>query len=63
MVAEENNKFAAFSWIESGIPHSKWEVTNADEIEAYTGALIYMGIMDIPTLEYYFYGHILYASL
>jgi hypothetical protein len=35
----------------------------SDETEVYTGTLIYIGIVDIPTLENYLYGHILYASL
>lgn len=36
-----------------------WEDTNANATETYIGAHIYIGIMDLPTLQYNFYGHII----
>jgi hypothetical protein len=56
MVANETNKYAAFSQRKSGVYDSNWEETNPGEIEAYIGIMIYMGIVDLPEIDYYFYG-------
>ena len=42
-VAEETNKYSALSQRKSGTVDNKWEDTNAEEIQAYIGILIYMG--------------------
>jgi len=35
---------------------NNWEDTNAEEIQAYIGILIYMGLVDLPEIEDYFQG-------
>jgi len=36
---------------------NNWEDPNAEEIEAYIGILIYMGLVDLPEIEDYFQGY------
>jgi len=55
-VAEETNKFAALSQRKAGTVDNNWEDTNAEEIQAYIGILIYMGLVDLPKIEDYFQG-------
>ena len=55
-VAEETNKYAASSQRKTGTVDKNWEDTNAEEIEAYIGILIYMGLVDLPEIEDYFPG-------
>ena len=50
-VAEETNKYAALSQSKSGTVDNNWE-----EIQAYIGILIYMGLVDLPEIEDYFQG-------
>jgi len=35
---------------------SKWEDINAEEIQDYIGILIYMGLVDLPEFEDYFFS-------
>ena len=49
-VAEETNKYAALSQRKAGTVDNNWEDTNAEEIQAYIGILIYMGLVDLPGL-------------
>ena len=49
-VAEETNKYAALSQRKAGT------VDNWEEIQAYIGILIYMGLVDLPEIEDYFQG-------
>ena len=51
-VAEETNKYAALSQRKAGTV----EDTNAEEIQAYIGILIYMGLVDLQEIEDYFQG-------
>ena len=39
-----------------GTVDNNWEDTNAEEIQAYIGILIYMGLVDLPEIEDYFQG-------
>jgi hypothetical protein len=55
-VAEETNKYAALSQRKAGTVDNNWEDTNAEEIQAYIGTLIYMGLVDPPEIEDYFLG-------
>ena len=55
-VAEETNKYAALSQRKAGTVDNNWEDTNAEEIQAYIGILIYMGLDDLPEIEDYFQG-------
>ena len=55
-VAEETNKYAALSQRKTGTVDNNWEDTNAEEIQAYIGILIYMGPVDLPEIEDYFQG-------
>ena len=50
-VAEETNKYAALSQRKAGTVDNNWE-----EIQAYIGILIYMGLVDLPEIEDYFQG-------
>ena len=50
-VAEETNKYAALSQRKAGTVNNNWE-----EIQAYTGILIYMGLVDLPEIEDNFQG-------
>jgi len=34
--------------------NNNWKNTNVEEIEAYIGILIYMGVVDLPEIEDYF---------
>ena len=54
--AEETNKYAALSQRKVGTVDNNWEDTNAEEIQAYIGILIYMGLVDLPEIEDYFQG-------
>ena len=47
-VVEETNKYAALSQRRAGTVDNNWEDTNAEEIQAYIGILIYMGLVDLP---------------
>ena len=49
---EETNKYAALSQRKAGTV----EDTNAEEIQAYIGILIYMDLVDLPEIEDYFQG-------
>jgi hypothetical protein len=53
-VAEETNKYAALSQRKPWKVDNKWEDTNAEEIRAHIGILIYMGLVDLPEIEDYF---------
>ena len=53
-VAEETNKYAALSQRKAGTVDNNWEDTNAEEIQAYIGILIFMGLVDLPEIEDYF---------
>jgi len=55
-VVEETNKYAALSQRKAGSVDNKWEDTNAEEIQAYIGILIYMGLVDLPEIKDYFQG-------
>ena len=55
-VAEETNKYAALSQRKVGTVDNNWEDTNAEEIQAYFGILIYMGLVDLSEIEDYFQG-------
>ena len=55
-VAEETNKYAALSQRKAGTVDNNWEDTNAEEIQAYIGILIYMGLVDLPETDDYFQG-------
>jgi hypothetical protein len=54
-VAEETNKYAASSQRKAGTVDN-WEDTNAEEIRAYVGILIYIGLVDLPEIDDYFQG-------
>ena len=53
-MAEQTNKYAALSQRKSGTVDSNGEDTNAEEIQADIGILIYMGLVDLPEIEDYF---------
>jgi hypothetical protein len=55
-VVEETNKYAALSQRKTGTVNNNWEDTNAEEIQAYIGILIYMGLVDLPETDDYFQG-------
>jgi len=55
-VAEETNKYAASSQRKAGTVDNNWEDTSAEEIQAYIGILIYMGLVDLPEIEDYLQG-------
>jgi len=55
-VAEATSKYAALSQRKAGTVDNNWEDTNAEEIQAYNGILIYMGLVDLPEIEDYFQG-------
>ena len=55
-VAEETSKYAALSQRKAGTVDNNWEDTNAEEIQAYIGILIYMGLVDLPEIDDYFQG-------
>jgi hypothetical protein len=55
-VAEETSKYAALSQTKAGTVDNDWEDTNAEEIQAYIGILIYMGLVDLPEFDNYFQG-------
>ena len=40
----------------AGTVDNNWEDTNAEEIQAYIGILIYMGLVDLPEIKDYFQG-------
>ena len=50
-VAEETNKYAALSERKAGTVDNNWEDTNAEEIQAYIGILIYIGLVHLPEIE------------
>ena len=56
-VAEETNKYAALSQRKAGTVDNNWEDTNAEEIQADIGILIYMGLVDLPETDDYFQGN------
>ena len=47
-VAEETNKCAALLQRKAGTVDNNWDDTNAEEIQAYIGILIYMCLVDLP---------------
>ena len=53
---EETHKYAASSQRKSGTVDNNWEDTNAEDIRAYIGILIYMGLLDLLEIEDYFQG-------
>ena len=53
---EETNKYAVLSQRKVGKVDINREDTNAEEIQAYIGILIYMGLVDLPEIEDYFQG-------
>jgi len=55
-VAEETNKYAALLQRKVGTVDNNGEDTNAEEIQAYIGILIYMSLVDLPDIEDYFQG-------
>ena len=55
-VAEETNKYAALSQRKVGTMDNNWKDSNAEEIQAYIGILIYMGLVDLAAIEDYFQG-------
>ena len=55
-MGEKKNKYAALSQRKVGTVDNNWEDTNAEEILAYIGILIYMGLVDLPEIEDYFQG-------
>ena len=50
------NKYATLSQRKAGTLDNNWEDTNAEEIQAYIGILIYMGLVALPEIEDYFQG-------
>ena len=56
-VAEETNKYAALLQRKVETRDNNWEDTNVEEIQAYIGILIYMGLVDLPKTEDYFQGN------
>jgi len=54
--AEETNKYAALSQRKSVTVDNNWEDTNAEDIRAYIGIMIYMGLVDVPEIDIYFQG-------
>ena len=56
-VAEQTKKYAALSQRKAGTVGNNWEDTNAEEIQAYIGILIYMGLVDLPEMQNYFQGN------
>ena len=57
-VAEETNKYAALSQRKAGTVDNNWEDTNSEEIQAYIGIMIYMGLVDLQEIEDYFQGNL-----
>ena len=47
---------AALSQRKTGRADNNWEDTNAEEIQAYIGILIYLGLVDLPEIEDYLQG-------
>ena len=52
----ETNKYAASSQRKAGTVDNSWEDTNAEEIQAYIGILICVGLVDLPEIVNYFQG-------
>ena len=52
----KKNKYAALSQRKAGTVDNNWEDTSAEEIQAYIGILIYMGLVDLPEIEDYLQG-------
>jgi hypothetical protein len=59
----ETNKYAALSQREAGTVDNNWEDTNVDEIEAYIGILIYVGLFDLPEIYRYFLGDFCFCPI
>jgi hypothetical protein len=49
-VAEETNKYAAVSERKAGMVDNNWEDTNVEEIQAYNGILICMGLVNLQEI-------------
>jgi len=49
--AEGANKYAALLQRKAGTVDNNFEDTNAEEIQAYIGILIYMGVVDLPEIQ------------
>jgi hypothetical protein len=56
LVADHKNIHAEYLQRKSGTTDTNWEDTNVDEIRAYMGVLIYMGLVDLPEIDDYFLG-------
>lgn len=54
LLAKETNKYAKYYQEKNNKIIEKWFDVNAEEIKAYIGILIYMGIFDLPETEDYF---------
>lgn len=53
-IAHYTNKHAIFVQNKKGVRDKHWYETSADEIKAFVGVLLYMGIVKLPTLKMYF---------
>src|SRR5215469_1146983 len=62
-VAEETNKYAALSQRKAGTVDNNRKDTNVEEIQAYIGILIYMGLVDLPEIDDYFQGDFCACSI
>jgi hypothetical protein len=56
LVANQTNIHAEYIQRKSGGTDTNCEDTNVDEIRVYVGVLIYMGLVDLPEIDYYFLG-------
>jgi hypothetical protein len=53
----------ALSQRKSGKVDNKWEDTNAEEMQIYTGVMIYVGLVDLPEIEDYFQGDFCFCQI
>jgi hypothetical protein len=51
LVADQTNIHAEYLQRKSGTTDADWEDTNVDEIRAYMGVLIYVGLVDLPEID------------
>jgi hypothetical protein len=56
LVAKQTNIHAEYLQRKPGTTDTHWEDTNVDDIRAYMGVLIYMGLVDLPEIDVYFLG-------
>jgi hypothetical protein len=54
LVANQTNIHAEYLQRKSGTTDTNWDDANVDEIRAYMGVLIYMGLVDVPDIDDYF---------